>query len=311
MESWIPGSSISEQVGAQPDLESSGLRESLAHSRRLIRREPAGILACVILLFFLLFAIFPATFTHYEPMSYQYRADRSLDALSPPSSKNWFGTTFYGRDVLSLTIAGSRVAIIVGIISAFFIVFIGTNIGLLAGYFGGRVDDALMRLTDVAFSIPFIPFAIVLAGLFSPSLFNIIFSISILMWRTCARVIRAQVLSLKERPFVLAVRAAGGSNLRVLYGHLLPNVLPLSLLYGAFGVAWSVIAEAGVSFLGFGDPLMVSWGQMIHLAFVTATIRKAWWWVLPPGLCIVLFVVSCFLIGRVIEEIVFPRLREK
>ena len=311
MESWTPGSSISEQVTVRPDLESSGVRESLGHARRLISREPAGVLACVMLSVFFLFAIFPGAFTHYEPMSYQYRTDRSLDALSPPSSKNWFGTTFYGRDVLSLTIAGSRVAIIVGIVSAFFIVFIGTNIGLLAGYYGGRVDDALMRLTDVAFSIPFIPFAIVLAGLFSPSLFNIIFSISILMWRTCARVIRAQVLSLKERPFVLAVRAAGGSDLRILYGHLLPNVLPLSLLYGAFGVAWSIIAEAGVSFLGFGDPLMVSWGQMIHLAFVTATIRKAWWWVVPPGLCIVLLVLSCFLIGRVIEEIVFPRLREK
>ena len=107
------------------------------------------------------------------------------------------------------------------------------------------------------------------------------------------------------------MRSAGGGHLRILYGHLLPNVLPLSLLYGAFGVAWAVIAEAGVSFLGFGDPLMVSWGQMIHSAFVTANIRNAWWWVVPPGLCIALFVVSCFLIGRVVEEIVFPRLREK
>ena len=311
MDSWIPGSSISEAPAVQATAEPSASRKGLGAAVKLIRREPAGVLACVLLLVFFLFALAPQAFVRYEPMSYQYRADRSLDALTPPSSKHWLGTTFYGRDVFSLTIAGSRVAIIVGMISALFIIIIGTNIGLLAGYFGGRVDDALMRLTDVAFSIPFIPFAIVLAGLFGPSLFNIIFSISILMWRTCARVIRAQVLSLKERPFVLAVRAAGGGHLRILYGHLLPNVLPLALLYGAFGVAWAVIAEAGVSFLGFGDPLMVSWGQMIHLAFVTATIRKAWWWVVPPGLCIVLFVVSCFFIGRVIEEIVFPRLREK
>ena len=311
MESWIPGSSISEAPAVPATAEPSAPRKGLGAAVRLLRREPAGVLAAVLLLVFFLFALAPEAFVRYEPMAYQYRADRSLDALTPPSSKNWLGTTFYGRDVFSLTIAGSRVAIIVGMVSALFIIVIGTNIGLLAGYFGGRVDDALMRLTDVAFSIPFIPFAIVLAGLFGPSLFNIIFSISILMWRTCARVIRAQVLSLKERPFVLAVRAAGGSHVRILYGHLLPNVLPLSLLYGAFGVAWAVIAEAGVSFLGFGDPLMVSWGQMIHLAFVTATIRKAWWWVVPPGLCIVLFVVSCFFIGRVIEEIVFPRLREK
>ncbi len=311
MDTWIPGSSISEAPAAGPTLRPSGLQRVAGRAGDLVRREPAGVLACVILIVFALFAVVPDAFTPYEPMAYQYRADRSLDALSPPSSKHWLGTTYYGRDVLSLTIAGSRVAIIVGIVSAFFIVLIGTHIGLIAGYYGGRVDDVLMRLTDVAFSIPFIPFALVLSGVFHPSLFNIIFSISILMWRTCARVIRAQVLSLKERPFVLAVRSAGGGPLRILYGHLLPNVLPLSLLYGAFGVAWSVIAEAGVSFLGFGDPLMVSWGQMIHSAFVTANIRHAWWWVVPPGLCIALFVVSCFLIGRVVEEIVFPRLREK
>lgn len=169
MDTWIPGSSISEAPAAGPTLRPSGLQRVAGRAGDLVRREPAGVLACVILIVFALFAVVPDAFTPYEPMAYQYRADRSLDALSPPSSKHWLGTTYYGRDVLSLTIAGSRVAIIVGIVSAFFIVLIGTHIGLIAGYYGGRVDDVLMRLTDVAFSIPFIPFALVLSGVFHPS----------------------------------------------------------------------------------------------------------------------------------------------
>lgn len=266
--------------------------------------------ALSVLFLFGVLAAFPEWLAPYDPMAYHRSPDGRLLALSSPGEGHLLGTTYYGQDVLSQLIAGARVPVIVGLVSAFFIVFIGTNLGLLSGYFGGRVDDLLMRLTDIAFSLPFIPFAIVLAALFRPSLLNVILSISLIMWRTAARVIRAQVLSLKERPFVWAVRAAGAGHFRILYRQILPNVLPLSFLYGAFGIAWSVLAEAGLSFLGFGDPLRISWGQMIHFAFMTATIREAWWWVVPPGVCIMLLVVSSFLIGRVFEEVIFPRLRE-
>jgi peptide/nickel transport system permease protein len=277
----------------------------------MVRRQPGGIIALMILVVFALVALAPDVLAPYDPGEYQQAPDGRLLALSKPTREHWLGTTYYGQDVLSQLVVGTRVPLIVGLCSAFFIVFIGTNIGLLAGYFGGRIDDALMRLTDVAFSLPFLPFAIVLAALFRPSLWNIIFAISIIQWRTCARVIRAQVLSLRERPFVLAVRAAGAGHHWILYRHILPNVLPISLLYGALGIAWSVLAEAGLSFLGFGDPQRISWGQMIHFSFVTATIREAWWWVIPPGICIMLLVFACFFIGRMVEEIVFPRLREE
>lgn len=275
-----------------------------------LRREPGCTFAATILLLFALLAIFPEVFAPYDPGAYHQTPDGQLVALSPPTRQHWLGTTNYGQDVLSQLIHGTRVPLIVGVCSAFFIVFIGTNVGLLAGYFGRRIDELLMRLTDVAFSLPFLPFAIVLAALFRPSLWNIVLAISIIQWRTCARVIRAQVLSLRERQFVLAVRAAGAGDFWILYRHILPNVLPLSLLYGALGIAWSVLAEAGLSFLGFGDPQLISWGQMIHFAFVTANIRTAWWWVLPPGVCIMLLVLACFFIGRVFEELVFPRLQE-
>jgi peptide/nickel transport system permease protein len=305
MATWIPGSPTADAGVAVP--APSPLGQALA----VIRRHPGGVVALAILLVFGLVALVPEALAPYDPGEYQQDPDGRLRALSPPTRAHWLGTTYYGQDVLSQLVVGTRVPLIVGLCSAFFIVLIGTNIGLLAGYFGRRVDDFLMRLTDVAFSLPFLPFAIVLAALFRPSLWNIIFAVSIIQWRTCARVIRAQVLSLRERPFVLAVRAAGAGHAWILYRHILPNVLPISLLYGALGIAWSVLAEAGLSFLGFGDPQRISWGQMIHFAFVTATVREAWWWVIPPGICIMLLVFACFFIGRMVEEIVFPRLRDE
>jgi peptide/nickel transport system permease protein len=310
MATWIPGSPTAEETATLPAPAPVAPRP-LGAALALMRREPGGVVAVAILALFGLVALVPEAIAPYDPAAYHQSPEGRLLALSPPTRQHWLGTTYYGQDVLSQLVVGTRVPLIVGVCSAFFIVFIGTNIGLLAGYFGRRTDEALMRLTDVAFSLPFLPFAIVLAALFRPSLWNIIFAISIIQWRTCARVIRAQVLSLRERPFVLAVRAAGAGHFWILYRHILPNVLPLSLLYGALGIAWSVLAEAGLSFLGFGDPQRISWGQMIHFSFVTATIRNAWWWVIPPGICLMLLVFACFFMGRVFEEIVFPRLREE
>jgi peptide/nickel transport system permease protein len=131
------------------------------------------------------------------------------------------------------------------------------------------------------------------------------------MWRTTARVIRSQVLSLKERPFITAARVSGASDLRIMYVHILPNILPMSFLYIALGIGWATIAEASLSFLGFGDPRMISWGQMLYYAFITGCARTDWWNVLPPGICIALLVVSAFMVGQAYEEIVNPRLKRK
>ena len=127
------------------------------------------------------------------------------------------------------------------------------------------------------------------------------------MWRTSARVIRVQVLSLRERGFVKAAWIAGASDWRILYIHIFPNVLPMVLLYVAFDIAYAVMAEASISFLGFGDPNQISWGQMLYLAYVTGSIRAAWWWTLPPGLAISLFVIAVFLVGRRYERFAGPR----
>jgi len=136
-----------------------------------------------------------------------------------------------------------------------------------------------------------------------------ILTISLLMWRTTARVIRSQVLSVRERGFVKAAKIAGASDLRIIYVHIFPNVLPMTLLYVAFDIAWAVLAEASISFLGFGDPNQVSWGQMLYLAYVSGSIRQAWWWTIPPGLGLSLFVIAVFLVGRQYEKLASPRLR--
>lgn len=233
------------------------------------------------------------------------------DRLAPPSTAHPLGTTDLGRDVLSQLIAGTRVTLLVGSLAAFMAVFIGTNIGLISAYFGGWVDDVLMRLTDIIYGIPFLPFAIVLVAILGSSLFNIIFAIVLILWRSTARVIRSQVLSHKQRPYVESARAVGTGHVRIMYRHILPNVLPLTFLYAAFAVAWAVIAEASLSFLGFGDPNMLSWGEMIYNVYTANAIREAWWWVFPPGLAIMLFVMSVFFIGRTLEEEINPELQGK
>jgi peptide/nickel transport system permease protein len=275
-----------------------------------VLRNPTGILGGIILFSFLIVAVVAPHIMPYDPMAYQH-IDGQLARSVPPGRIFWLGTTHYGRDVLSQVIIGSRTALVVGFTAALFLTFIGTNVGLIAGYFGGPVDSLLMRLTDVAFGIPFLPFVIVLITLTGPSIWNIIITISVLMWRTTARVIRSQVLSIKERPYILAARVSGATHLRILYVHILPNVLPMAFLYIALGIAWATLAEASLSFLGFGDPQMISWGQMIYYAFLTGSARSDWWNVLPPGICITLFVISAFMVGQAYEEVVNPRLRDR
>jgi peptide/nickel transport system permease protein len=269
----------------------------------------SGAFGLTILVLILAVAALSPWITPYDPIANHFNAAGQLKRLEPPSAAHWLGTTYYGLDVLSQMIDGSRIVLVVGITCASFIAIIGTNVGLIAGYYGGRIDGVLMRITGLAFGIPFIPFAVVLVALLGPSLWNMILTISLLMWRTTARVIRSQVLSLRERAFVKSAKIAGASDLRIIYVHIFPNVLPMTLLYVAFDIAWAVLAEASISFLGFGDPNQVSWGQMLYLAYVSGSIRQAWWWTIPPGLGLSLFVISVFLVGRQYEKLASPRLR--
>lgn len=238
-------------------------------------------------------------------------SDRFVSRLLPPSREHLFGTDHLGRDLFSQNVHGARIALLVGFIGAALVVLIGTNIGLVAGYFRGKVESFLMRAVDVMYGIPFEPFALILVLLFRPSLLIVILAVSLLSWRTVARLIRSQVLSLRERPFVKAARIAGASDLRIMYLHIFPNVMPLVFLELAIAVGVAIIAEATLSFLGLGPPQSISWGGILHDARTSGAWRTAWWWNLPPGLFIMTTVLSVFFISRSLEVVANPRLRAR
>jgi peptide/nickel transport system permease protein len=276
---------------------------------RVIARYPSAMAGLTLIIAFMLLAILAPVIAPYGPFEVVYEADQAVARLSPPTWRNWFGTTNQGMDVYSQILWGSRVALVVGLLSALGSVLLGTLIGLVSGYFGGWIDEVLMRATDVAFGIPFLPFALVVISFAQPSLALVILLVIFFLWRTTARVIRAQVLTLKTRPFVWAAKAAGAGHAKILFLHIAPNVLPLSFLYVAIGVQTGVMLEAALSFLGFGDPHVQSWGIMLNAAFQAGAMRSAWWWVLPPGLALSAFVMAIFMLTRAYEEILNPRLR--
>jgi peptide/nickel transport system permease protein len=277
---------------------------------KVIFQDTLGAIGLIFLVIFIVMAFLAPMVAPWGPFDVVFNPDKSVRRLLPPNPTNLLGTTNQGMDVFSQLLYGSRIALLIGGFSAIGSALLGTLVGLFSGYYGRWVDQVLMRITDVAFGIPILPFALIIISVTSPSLTIIILLIIFFLWRTTARVIRSQVLSLRERPFVWAAKAAGASDLKILFFHIGPNVLPFSFLYMAIGVSAGVMYEAALSFLGFGDPHVLSWGQMLNFAFNAGAMRNAWWWVLPPGFCLSLFVISSFMITRAYEKMINPRLRE-
>jgi len=198
----------------------------------------------------------------------------------------------------------------IGILAASLATLLGTLIGLAAGYVGGLVDEVLMRITDFFLVLPGLPLIIVLAAVLGPNILNIIFVIGITSWPSIARIIRSQVLAVKEFPYIEAARAVGASSTRIMLNHVLPNVAPLIYVNTALNVANAILIEAGLSFLGLGDPNNISWGTILFFAEQSqAIIKGAWWYVVPPGVCILLVALAFILIGHALDEILNPRLR--
>ncbi|WP_209424994.1 ABC transporter permease [Pararhodobacter sp. SW119] len=270
---------------------------------------PSGRVALVVLGVFAALAILGPWIAPFDPMARTYGADGRLVRLAGPSADHWLGTTLMGRDIASQMLYGARPAFLVGGMTAIGTVLIGLNIGLIAGYFGGRVDAILMRITDIFLGLPFLPFIIVVLAMSGRSIWTIIFAMTIVMWRSTARVIRAQVLSLREMPFVAAARTTGASDWAILYREIAPNVLPLALVSTAFALAWAIITEASIGFLGFGDPNVISWGSILYDAYASQVMYRAPWWVVPPGIAIMILVSAVYFIGRAYEQVINPRLR--
>ena len=274
------------------------------------RRDPYAAVGLAIYAGFALIAIFADQLIHNDPLEILFTPDYDLARNLPPSPDFWLGTTYSGRDIYSQLIMGTRSALIVGLTAAICVVAIGTVIGLIAGYFRGWVDTLLMRIADIALGVPFLPFVIVLAAFMEPSQWNVVIGIALLLWPNSARVIRAQVMSLRERAFVEAARVTGAGPWRILFIHVAPNVLALSFLYASVAVGWAILTEASISFLGFGPSDTVSWGYMLQDAYASQALgRGQYYWFVPPGLCIIAIVVAGFFISRGYEEILFPKLK--
>jgi peptide/nickel transport system permease protein len=232
--------------------------------------------------------------------------------FASPSEFGPLGTDSLGRDVMTQFIWGSRISLLVGLAATAIAVLIGSVVGIAAGFFGGWIGGILMRITEWFLVIPFLPLAIVLAAILGPSVENIIFVIGITSWPQPARLIRAQVLTLREREYVDRSRALGASNWHLMTRHILPNVSPLILANTTLTVPIVILSEATLSFLGLGDPSNASWGQMLDDAFETGAVtQEAWWYFVPPGLGIMLVVLAFTLCGTALEEVLDPRLRDK
>ncbi|MHA1833052.1 MAG: ABC transporter permease [Candidatus Baldrarchaeia archaeon] len=218
------------------------------------------------------------------------------------------GTDYKGADVFTKLVYGTRVSLYVGLLSAFLSIIIGLVFGLIAGYAGGFVDELIMRFTDVMLVLPGLPLLMVLMTVLGSTINNLIILIGFLGWMGFARVIRSQVLSLKERPYIEAAKAVGATGSHILARHILPNVMGLVYVSLAMSVPGAIVSEASLSWLGFYDPHIMSWGRMLY-DVQTAGAYMAWWWVLPPGICIAVLSLSFILLGYAIDDILNPKLR--
>ena len=218
------------------------------------------------------------------------------------------GTNSDAQDLFAQLVYGTRVSLYVGFLSAALAVGIGLIVGLFAGFLGGIPDEASMRINDFMLVLPGLPLMMVLITILGTGVDVLIIILGLLGWNGFARLVRSQVLSLKERPFVEATRAVGASNTYIIFRHMIPNVMPLVYVSLATAVPGAITAEASLSWLGFFDPNRVSWGRMLH-DFEVSAVRTQWWWVVPPGLCIAALAISFILLGFALDDILNPKLR--
>lgn len=271
------------------------------------KRNRMGIVGLLMVVVAVAVAVFAPSIAPYDPKTpVKVTID---DIYARPNSQHWLGTDDAGKDVLSNFIFGARVSLTVGFFASFISIVIGGVIGIVAGFYGGRVENLLMRLTDIMLVIPDLPLAVVLVALTKPSLLNIIFVIGILGWTGTARLVRSQTLSVKERKFVLRARAIGAGHMYIIRRHIMPLVLPLMVANTVLVISLAILNESTLSFLGLSDPTNLSWGQMLNFAFTRGGMSAgAWWALVTPGFGIVWVVLGCTLLGHGLEQVLNPRL---
>jgi peptide/nickel transport system permease protein len=285
-------------------------RRALAVAWRAFRHSAPGMIGLVVLLLIVAMALAAPLLADHDEL----RAINAVDnpRWATPSELSPLGTDNFGRSVWAQFVWGARISLLVGLAATAIAIVVGSVVGITAGYFGKWFGAVMMRLTEWFLVIPFLPLAIVLAAVLGPSVRNIILVIGITSWPVTARIVRAQVLSLKERLYVERSRAFGASSRYIMTRHVLPNVSPLILANLTLTVPVAILSETTLSFLGLGDPTRASWGKMLEEAYSAGAVtRNAWWYYLPPGLGVMAIVLAFVLIGQALEEILDPRLKEQ
>jgi peptide/nickel transport system permease protein len=269
---------------------------------RRIRRDKAALIGAVIILALLLSAILAPVLTAYDPVKQNLE-----EMLSSPSFKHPLGTDRYGRDVLTRILYGCRYALIIGVGVVAIQLVVGVTLGLTAGYYGGFTESIIMRFTDVILSIPSIVLAVTIAGFLGGGVQNVIIAIGAIGWRDYTRLVRAEVLSAKERTFVEAARAVGCGNLRIMIHHILPHSVGPVIAYTAFAAGVAILWAAALSFLGLGaQPPTPEWGAM--LADGREDMRDAWWIATFPGLAIMVTVLGFNFFGNALRNALDPKI---
>lgn len=276
-----------------------------------LRRNKIAVLSVGILLILALIAII---YPMFDPEGYRHTVrDAAKHAIqnAPPSPEHWFGTDPQARDVLARVLYGTRISLSVGLVSELLILFIGVPLGLVAGYFGRAVDLILMRLTDIMYAFPTILFAIVILVALGPDVRNIYLAIGLTAWPPMARLVRSQVLSLREKEFVEAARSIGVSSGRIMFSHILPNSLGPIIVAATFGIPYAIITEAFLSFIGIGTPIpLPSWGSMIAAGRGITQLQHQPWLVFFPSLALAITLFAFNFFGDGLRDALDPRSRK-
>lgn len=271
-------------------------------SWRRLKRNKAAMLGLIMAGIFILIAIFAPVFAPYPPNEINL-----LSVLESPSSTHLLGTDYYGRDLLSRIIYGSRISISVGVIVQVISLTIGTLMGSLAGYYGGKIDMFIMRIVDIFMSFPSLLFTIAIMVALGPGLYNVFIALGVIWWTRTARIVRSEFMRHKEREYVEAARAIGHNDFKIMYKHILPNCLAPLIITFTMGIATAIMAEASLSFLGLGaqEP-MPSWGSMVNNGL--QYLRSAPWYSLFPGMAIAYTVLSFNLLGDGLRDALDPKM---
>ena len=282
----------------------SKVEHPAAEALRMFARNPSAIVGMALLLIVVLVSVAGPWLYPADPFEI-----RAAPFTPPFTADAWLGTDYLGRDALTMLIYGGRATLLVGAVAAVLSVSIGVTLGAFAGYYGGNVDAALMRVTEFFQVLPALLFAMVVVTLFSPSLVTVTLAIGIVSWTGTARLTRAEFMKFRGLEFVRAERAIGARDARIIWKVILPNALPPLIVSATLAIGAAILFEAGLSFLGLGDPNQMSWGLMIGSS--RQYVLSCWWAVAFPGAAIFLTVLAVSLIGDGLNDALNPKLRER